>query len=310
MIHLLKKLIDETALRHSLTGGILLCFTMFCCYMVVIALHAIIGNLTEMIQWYEEDWDEQYEFHQQQRKRAKESEVDQTRENGEDSIEVNSCPVITLCFHRLALCYKCFSCCIPKNYLFDGSSSQCCSSMSTCDYCCSGISRRAWLLGECLFFFIYYSTHRIPYLCLIFLYRCISWIFQVYLVRAILALIVEALYDLWLVVMSTVLALINALRSAFVVLIKWTGYLYRLTIKCFTCETQPSVAGETTPLLRSEPKNCEDQMPRYFLHWWSSLVKILLECYSGESSDEDFSDVENLLNLDLEVSLFINFNAW
>lgn len=275
-----------------------------------IALHIIIGNQTEMIQWYEEDWNEQYEFNQQQRKRAKESEVDQMSGNGEDSIEVSSCPVITRCFHRLALCYKCFSCCIPKESSSNGSISKCCSIMSSCDYCCSGISRRAWLLGQCLFFFVYYSTHRIPYLCLIFLYQCISWVFQVYLVRALLALIVEAMYDLWLVVMSAVSALINALRSALVVLIKWAGYLYRLTIKCFTRESQSSVAGETTPLLRSEPKHCEDQMPRYFLDWWSSLVKILLECYGGKASDEEFSDFENLLNLDLEVSIFINFNAW
>lgn len=263
-----------------------------------------------MIQWYEEDWDDQYKLNQQQRKRAKESEVDQTRGNDEDSIEVSSCPVITRCFHRLALCYKYFSCCIPKGSSFNGSTSQCCSSMSTCDYSYSGISRRAWLLGECLFFFVYYSTHRIPYLCLIFLYHCISWVFQVYLIRAILALIEEALYDLWLVVLSAALALTNALRNAFVVLIKWTGYLYRLTIKCFTCVAQPSVAGETMPLLRSEPKHCEDQMPRYFLDWWSSFIMILLECYSPKSSDEDLSDVENLLNSDFEASIFIKFNAW
>jgi len=143
-----------------------------------------------------------------------------------------------------------------------------------------------------------------------FLYHCISWVFQVYLIRAILALIEEALYDLWLVVLSAALALANALRSAFVVLIKWTGYIYRVTIKCFTCEAQPSVARETTPLLRSEPKHCEDQMPRYFLDGWSSFIMILLECYSPESSDEDLSDVENLLNSDFEASIFIKFNAW
>jgi hypothetical protein len=122
-------------------------------------------------------------------------------------------------------------------------------------------------------------------------------------------LITDAFDDLWKIVVSVILSLVHAAQNTIVVVIQCMKYLYGLIIECFTgCEVQsPHTEGETSPLL---PSNNEKQLPSAFSSCWSSVGLFLQECYAGKSSESIVSDEENLLKVELEAPIIINFNAW
>ena len=79
-----------------------------------------------------------------------------------------------------------------------------------CQYCeCmqfiwNGVIFRCGLIFECLFYFIFYTTHRCPYLCFSYIYRLLYSISQVYFIRTMFELLNEIFVDIRQIILSIV----------------------------------------------------------------------------------------------------------
>ena len=158
-----------------------------------------------------------------------------------------------------------------------------CSSISLrmgCPYCESiwkGMIFRCGLIFECLFYLIFYTTHRFPYLCLSFMYRFLYSISQVYSIRTIFDLFNEIFDDIWQIVLSVVGMILT-------LCLRIMGYFVQLVFKC--CYGSYS---------RVHPE-----------HFTADGRGEKVICCCGKSTS---GDIENLFSA-TEAKIVIEFNAW
>ena len=162
----------------------------------------------------------------------------------------------------------------------------------------NGMIFRCGLIFECLFYLIFYTTHRFPYLCLSCMYRFLYSISQVYFIRTIFELFVELFYD----TQQMVLSIVGFVMMVFLSIMRYLGQLVlkcccgpdspSSVLKCCCGPDSPSSIDERRALL---PSN--DLVDR---------GKKSIYC-CGESTA---ADIESLLAQVTQAKIVINFNAW
>jgi hypothetical protein len=159
-----------------------------------------------------------------------------------------------------------------------------------CQYCeCmqfiwKGMMFRCGLIFECLFYFIFYTTHRCPYLCFSYIYRISYSMSQVYFIRTMYELLVEIFVD----IRQIILSIVSFVLMFFLRILRYFG---QLLLKCCNCFDSPSSNDERRPLLPNLDLADRDE-------------KIM--CCCGESASED---IENLFSA-TQAKIVMSFNAW
>ena len=148
----------------------------------------------------------------------------------------------------------------------------------------NGMIFRCGLIFECFLNFIFYTTHRFPYLCFSYIYRLLYFMFQVYFIRTMWELFVETLVDIWQFTLSIVCFVLEFL-------LRIMRYFGQLVLKCCSCFDNPSSNDERSPLLPNRDLADRDEK---------------LICCSGESTSED---IENLFSA-TQAKIVMSFNAW
>jgi hypothetical protein len=233
-------------------------------------------NIIELVQWYEEDWNEQYKLKMEQKKKMNRKESTKVpvvdRQN-----DLKACPIMMKFYDCLQpLIVSCNS----SNLLPIG-----------CQYCVcmqfiwKGVIFRCGLIFECLFYFVFYTTHRCPYLCFSYIYRLLYSISQVYFIRTMFELLVEIFVD----IRQMILSIVSFVLVFFLGIMRYFG---ELVSKCCSCFDNPSSNDERRPLLPNRDRADRDEN--------------LMYC-CGKSTSED--DIENLF-LATQAKIVISFNAW
>ncbi len=247
-------------------------------------MYGIYGTITvitfsdyiiELVQWYEEDWNEQYKLKMEQKKEMNWKESTKVpvvdRQN-----DLKACPIMMKfydCLQPLIVsCTSSFP--LPMGFQY-------CECMQ---FIWKGVIFRCGLIFECLFYFIFYTTHRFPYLCFSYIYELLYFMFQVYFIRTMWELFVETLVDIWQFTLSIVCFVLEFL-------LRIMRYFGQLVLKCCSCFDNPSSNDERRPLLPNHDRADRDEK---------------LICCSGESTSED---IENLFSA-TQAKIVMSFNAW
>jgi len=214
-----------------------------------------------LVQWYEEDWNEQYKLKMEQKKKMNRNESTKVpvvdRQN-----DLKACPIMM----------KFYDCLQPLIVS--------CNSSIPLPIVLNGMIFRCGLIFECFLNFIFYTTHRFPYLCLSYIYRFLYSISQVYTIRTLFELFVEIFDDIWQIMLSILgFVMIFSLRIM--------RYFGQLVLKC-----------------RNGPDS--KLYPEHFTNDdFVGRGEKLICCYGKSTS----ADIENLFSA-TEAKIVIDFNAW